>query len=167
MPRFHHEKVHMIGANDVSGGTPHRHATVDAAGRLLTECRITQSPTINGKLDAIAANTPTTGEWLASGTLADVSYSTALDCTGFKSLRLLGKSTGSLSSVSVLGSQTTDGTYYALPYGDGLQNVNIDIAGTPEEHLTATLENCPNFIKLYNHSGSAVVLELDYIGYSN
>ena len=157
----------MIGANDVNGGTPHRHATVDAAGRLMAECRITQSPTINAKLDAIAANTPTTGEWVAtSTTINNNNYSTPLDCTGFKALRLLGKSVSSLSSVSVLGSQTTDGTYYALPYDDGLQSVSIDIAGTPQSHLTATIENCPNFIKLYNHSGSAVVLELGYIGYS-
>ena len=40
----------MIGSNDINGGTPHRHLTVDANGRTLTNPLMT---TTNTKLDTI------------------------------------------------------------------------------------------------------------------
>tara|TARA_R110000824_G_scaffold242352_3_gene431048 strand:- start:1737 stop:2582 length:846 start_codon:yes stop_codon:yes gene_type:complete len=108
----------------------------------------------------------TTGEWLASQTLADDNYSTHLDCSEFQNVRLMGKSTNSVT-YNILGSQTSSGTYYSLNTEEHLSTTWIEIAGVGEYHLKSNITNCPNFIKIYNNSGSIQTLEVDYIGYGN
>ena len=111
----------------------------------------------------------TTGEWLASGAIADDTYSTALDCSAFKSVRLMGKvnSDIGMAGIPVLGSQTSGGTYYRLGEAEKLNQITIAINGSSEYHLYTIIEHCPNFIKLYNNTGSSSTIELDYIGISN
>lgn len=115
------------------------------------------------------SSTKTTGEWLATSTsIGDDAYSAALDCSAFKSVRLMGKWVGgSLASMSILGSQSSSGTYYSLSSVNGLSQTGIDIGGSTEYHLSAYIENVPNFIKLYNNSGGSKTLEVDYVGISN
>jgi len=48
------QKTLLVGSNDINGGTPHRHLTVDANGRLLT---IPLMTTTNNKLTDIVNNT--------------------------------------------------------------------------------------------------------------
>ena len=48
------QKTLLVGSNDILGGTPHRHLTVDANGRLLT---IPLMTTTNNKLTDIVNNT--------------------------------------------------------------------------------------------------------------
>ena len=79
----------------------------------------------------------------------------------------MGKWTGSTMFMNLLGSQTSGGTYYSLPTNNSVSQQTIAIAGSDEYHLYASIENVPNFIKLYNNSGGAKTLELDYIGFSN
>ena len=47
-------QVQVVGSNDISGGTPHRHLTIDANGRTLVNPLMT---TTNTKLDSVVSNT--------------------------------------------------------------------------------------------------------------
>ena len=107
------------------------------------------------------------GEWLASGSLADDTFSTVLDVSAFKSVRLSGKWASSIGYMPLFGSSTSGGTYYGLGPEDVLLEQTVEIAGTPEYHVSAVLQNSPPFLKAYNQSGASVTLELDWIAYSN
>jgi len=50
-------EVQVVGSDDTTGASPHRHLTIDGNGRTHTLARIEQSPTINAKLDGIISNT--------------------------------------------------------------------------------------------------------------
>ena len=63
----------------------------------------------------------------------------------------------------IMGSQSTSGTYYKV--AELAQNT-VDIGGATEYHLEAIIDNPPKFIKLYNESGGAKILELDYVAIS-
>ena len=107
----------------------------------------------------------TTGEFLASGAIGDDSFSSSLDCSAFRTVRLFGKMSGGLgpSVIPVMGSQTDGGTYYKI---GNLARDNVDIGGATELHLDGKIEMPTNFIKLYNNSGSGLTIEVDYIGFS-
>ncbi len=107
----------------------------------------------------------TTGEFLASGALGDDNFSSSLDCSSFRHIRLFGKLSAGLgpSETPVFGSQTDGGTYYKV---GTLTRDDVAISGITQLHLTAKIEMVPNFIKIYNNSGSSLTLELDYIGFS-
>lgn len=47
-------QVQVVGSNDINGGTPHRHLTIDGNGRTLTAPLMTST---NNKLDSIVTNT--------------------------------------------------------------------------------------------------------------
>jgi len=107
----------------------------------------------------------TTGEWLATSTaIGDDNYSSALDCSSFKEVRLFGKLDGlAPSSLDILGSTAESGSYYKI---GTLDRNTIEIGGVGESHFTAHLQASPNFIKIYNNSGSGITCEFDYIGLS-
>tara|TARA_R110001583_G_scaffold30976_5_gene106379 strand:+ start:350 stop:1132 length:783 start_codon:yes stop_codon:yes gene_type:complete len=169
----------ILTGNSNSGGSgTNYHITCDSGGRMyvnsdlgipvnaLTDGGANQSlRCIDGSLRV--ATKKTTGEWLASGAIADDNYSSALDCSSFKNIRLMGKWTGSLTNMPILGSQTTSGTYYALTQQEWITQQSVDIGGSTEYHIEANITNVPNFIKLYNQTGGSKTLEVDYVGISN
>lgn len=56
------QKTLLVGANDINGGTPHRHLTIDGNGRLLTYPYEHPSSWTNVRLATIAENTTPTYE---------------------------------------------------------------------------------------------------------
>jgi len=82
----------LLASNDINGGTPHRHLTIDGNGRTHTLARIEQSPTINSKLDAIttaltATYEDTTLDVSALGAVG--SSSASIDMNGKRHLALM------------------------------------------------------------------------------
>lgn len=107
------------------------------------------------------------GEWMGSTSLADDTFSTVLDVSAYKNVRISGKWGTSIGYMPLFGSSTSGGEYYALGPEDVLFEQVVDIAGSPEYHVSAVLTNVPPFLKCYNQSGASVTLELSYIGYAN
>ena len=117
-----------------------------------------------------AVNGGTTGEWLSSAEIADDAFgASVLDTSAYKSVRFFGKATADIgfTGFNLLGSQTSSGTYYNLGGSEKITKSTIAIGGTDEYHLFGLVENCPNFIKIYNATGAAKTIELDYIGFCN
>ena len=117
-----------------------------------------------------AVNGGTTGEWLSSASINDDAFAaSAFDASAYKTVRFMGKSTSDIGfgGLMLLGSQTESGTYYNLGGAEKITPTTIAIGGSNEFHIFAVIENCPNFIKLYNNTGSSKTIELDYIGYCN
>ena len=117
-----------------------------------------------------AVNGGTTGEWLSSAEVGDDNYAASVfDASAYKTVRFFGKATADIgfTGFNLLGSQTTGGTFYNLGGTEKITKTTIAIGGTDEYHLYGLVENCPNFIKLYNATGAAKTFELDYIGYCN
>ena len=109
-----------------------------------------------------------TGQFLAtSTTLSSYSLSSALDVSVYKNVRLMGKeSGGSVSSIPVYGSQTTNGTYYALATNDFLNQVAVSESGSgPTFFMSANIENTPKFLKISNNTGSDITIELDFVAH--
>jgi len=109
-----------------------------------------------------------TGQFLAtSTTLSSYSLSSALDVSVYKNVRLMGKeSGGSVSSIPVYGSQTTNGTYYALATNDFLNQVAVSESGSgPTFFMSANIENTPKFLKIFNNTGSDITIELDFVAH--
>ena len=161
------QKTLLLASNDINGGTPHRHLTIDANGRLLTN---PHTATTNAHLVDIKDNHrkahKTTGEWLATATsIATDAFTTSLDCSLFKSVRLMGKwSVDTGSGLDVFGSQTESGTYYKIEHM--YQETTME-SGSAVYYARVKIDHVPNFIKLYNATGSISTLELDYVGISN
>lgn len=107
------------------------------------------------------------GEWMGSTSLADDTFSTVLDVSTYKNVRISGKWGTSIGYMPLFGSSTSGGEYYALGPEDVLFEQVVALAGSPEYHVSAVLTNVPPFLKCYNQSGASVTLELDYIGYAN
>jgi hypothetical protein len=108
----------------------------------------------------------TTGEWLATSTaVGDDVFSASLDCSSFREVRIFGKNASGIgpASIPIMGSQTDGGTYYKI--GD-LTRDSIEIGGVAELHFSGKVEMPPNFITIYNNSGSGITCELDYVGFS-
>ena len=51
------QKTLLVGANDINGGTPHRHLTIDGNGRLLTYPYEHPNSWTNVRLATIAEDT--------------------------------------------------------------------------------------------------------------
>lgn len=172
-------KTQLTAWSNAAGTGSQYHITADSGGRMyinsdlgipvnaLTDGGANQSLRTNGEGSIRTASQKTTGEWLASGSLADDAYSAALDCSKFKHIRLFGKWTGSTTNMPLMISQTSGGTYYALSQQEWITQVSVDIGGSTEYHIEAVVECCGNFIKVYNQSGGAKTLEIDYVGISN
>ena len=107
------------------------------------------------------------GEWLSSAPLAAATYSTELNVSAYKSVRLIGKWATEITQMQIFGSQTTEGTYYSLGAENVLLGQTVTISGTTEYHTSAVIENTPPFLKLYNSEVSSVTLEVDYCAYAN
>jgi len=120
----------------------------------------------SNKLNINIGNGGTTGQWFSSSTVANDNFSAVLDCTAFKSVRLFGLFNATLfSGLTVMGSQISSGTYYAIPENLA-QNIQT-ISGVTYYYCGVVIDKVPNFIKILNNTGSSVTFELDYVGYIN
>jgi len=62
-----------------------------------------------------------------------------------------------------LGSSSSSGSYYKI---GTLTRETIEIGGVAESHFSGKVEMSPNFIKIYNNTGSGITCEFDYVGFS-
>ena len=137
-----------------------RNLGIEFVDGITTINQLITTESISGSVSIVSNKT--NGEWLASGDIADNTYSDALDCSTFRNVRLFGEWTAThLSGLAIHGSQTISGTYYRI--GNLDQNIS-QVGGVDKYFATATIQNVPNFIKLYNNMGSISTLELDYVG---
>ena len=94
----------LIASNDINGGTPHRHLTIDGNGRLLTIPYEHPNSWTNVRLATIATNTTPTYEDtdLDISALGAVGTSSAsIDMNGKRHLALMIKQTATPSSGSL------------------------------------------------------------------
>eukprot|EP00729_Bicosta_minor_P015686 gene15686-27917_t len=126
------QKTLLVGANDINGGTPHRHLTVDGNGRLLT---LPHLETTNSRLLTIGNNgTPTyenethstTGLLTAPGNTA-----TSIDMLNYRNLVIKLKMTGDVGMYSI---SDNIYTYFSMDDSDFVIGDNINL----KEYGTAT-----------------------------
>ncbi len=132
----------------------------NATGVFLL-CDSAGALSVNSKSSAVK----TTGEWLATSTaIGDDTYSSALDCSLFREVRIFGKIVGlGPASLDILGSTTSSGSYYKI---GTLTRDSLEIGGVAETHFSGKVEMPTNFIKIYNNAGSGITCEFDYVGFS-
>ena len=144
-------------------------AVLDTIDAVLDTIKV-DTEAIETAVELLSANVGTAGEWLSSASIGDDNYgASVLDVSAYSKVRLMGKANSDIgmSGIPVLGSQTSGGTYYNLGQTEKLNQTTIAIGGSNEYHLYTIIEHCPNFLKIYNNTGGAKTLELDYIGYVN
>ena len=142
---------------------------LDAIDAVLDTIKV-DTEAIETAVELLSANVGTAGEWLSSASIGDDNYgASVLDVSAYSKVRLMGKANSDIgmAGIPVLGSQTSGGTYYNLGQTEKLNQTTIAIGGSNEYHLYTIIEHCPNFLKIYNNTGGAKTLELDYIGYVN
>lgn len=148
------QKTLLVGANDINGGTPHRHLTVDGNGRLLTLPHLT---TTNSRLLTIANNgTPTyenethstTGLLAAPGNTA-----TSIDMLGYRNLVIKLKMTGDVGMYSI---SDNIYTYFSMDDSDFVigDNINLKEYGMASGNYQGTkrIHDCGfRYVRLYSH----------------
>lgn len=148
------QKTLLVGANDINGGTPHRHLTVDGNGRLLTLPHLT---TTNSRLLTIANNgTPTyenethstTGLLAAPGNTA-----TSIDMLGYRNLVIKLKMTGDVGMYSI---SDNIYTYFSMDDSDFVigDNINLKEHGMASGNYQGTkrIHDCGfRYVRLYSH----------------
>ena len=95
------QKTLLVGANDINGGTPHRHLTIDGNGRLLTLPYEHPSSWTNVRLATIAENTTPTYEATSvdCSSVAGVGTTSAsIDMNGKRHLALVIEQTATASA---------------------------------------------------------------------
>ena len=142
-------------------------AVLDTIDAVLDTIKV-DTEAIETAVEALAGG-GTTGEWLASGALADQNYSASFDASAYKDVRFFGvaSATIGMSGMPLLGSQTSGGTYYALQASEKITETQTSIGGVTKYMLSAVIENTPKFLKVYNNTGGSKTFELDYVGYVN
>ena len=148
-------KTLIVGANDINGGTPHRHLTVDGNGRLLTYPYEHPSSWTNTHLQTIITNTATiraqgilmTSQLLGTGII----HGTHIDARSYKSIRIFGNTLG-MSDFYIMGSQ--DDTDYFV-----IKNVYPVTGGDFGDYL----EDCPPYIKIKANSSETITVHYSMI----
>ena len=155
-----------IAGTDVDANSGNKSA---ATPRVTIATDDTNLSAIKTATDAIQAGmgTGATGEWRASATLNDDTFSEVLEVGNYKNIRAFGKFAISCSiGMPIFGSQTSGGTYYALGKQVKLAQQQIAIGGSNEFHCGVVIENAPKFLKFYNNSGGNIDgVEVDFVKY--
>ena len=146
------QKTLLVGANDINGGTPHRHLTVDGNGRLLTIPYEHPSSWTNTHLTSIRDNTAisrTQGILFTNEAfLGSTTHASNIDCRTKKSIRVFG-STSTTDEFYIVGSQD-DTNYYRI----------LSITPNMDLSFSGYIENAPPYIKV--KSGNAISITLHY-----
>lgn len=169
------QKTLLVGSNDILGGTPHRHLTVEGNGRLLT---IPHMPTTNNHLSALKSQIPTAlsgngnlkvsveegGGGLShtvndsyhSGALNSNASTASLDCSGAVAVRLHGDQNTQTIQLRIQGSVDGSNWYYvaSLDNSTTMSMINEMIGATTFVHCY--IQNPPKFIRVLNTDASNV-----------
>lgn len=122
-------QVQVVGSNDINGGTPHRHLTIDANGRTLTNPLMT---TTNTHLSNISNNTDKTKTHSTQSSINFADNST----TNSNSVEIKNTNIGIIwkTQVSMLQNpelqvSVDDSNWFTLKSGLSLGTFNLDLSG--------------------------------------
>lgn len=149
------QKTLLVGANDVSGGTPHRHLTIDSNGRLKVVTHY--GATIANQVTAVAnSNTPTyedethnTANLLSSPS----NTGTSIDMLGYRNLVIKLRMSGDTGLGSI---NHNIHFYFSLDDSDFTigDNIHLKEYGTASGNYQGIkrLQNCGfRYVRLYSH----------------
>lgn len=149
------QKTLLVGANDVSGGTPHRHLTIDSNGRLKVVTHY--GATIANQVTAVAnSNTPTyedethnTANLLSSPS----NTGTSIDMLGYRNLVIKLRMSGDTGLGNI---NTNIYTYFPLDDADFTIGDNISLkeygSATGNYQGTKRIHDCGfRYVRLYSH----------------
>lgn len=152
------QKTLLVGANDINGGTPHRHLTVDGNGRLMTYPYEHPNSWTNVRLATIATHsTPTYEDETHSTTgllAAPGNTATSIDMLGYRNLVIKLRMAGDvgLSSIS-----DNIYTYFSMDDSDFTigDNINLKEYGMASGNYQGTkrIHDCGfRYVRLYSHN---------------
>ena len=151
-------EVQIVGSDDTTGATPHRHLTIDGNGRTHTLARIEQSPTINAKLDVVGDNTAqirTTTHVVNVPAIAFNNGGTTYDLgTDYYKMSRLSLSMDSVNSapMNLYLQSSTDSTNWK--WATGISFIGLNGGGTLGMIANVELDRPFRYWRLYNNDSA-------------
>ena len=147
-------QVQVVGSNDINGGTPHRHLTIDSNGRTLTNPVMTST---NNILNNISSNTDKsrvvvrlTSVPSISANSGGSSYDLGADYGSYKTLKIVGDASGMNTGEMYLQISNDNVNWNFVV---GMAFIPLNGGGNMGYFLSSSMEQPLRYWRIFNNSG--------------
>lgn len=155
-------QVQVVGSNDINGGTPHRHLTIDSNGRTLTNPIMTATnnilTTINTNTLPVRASTHTTNVAGLSANTAGTTYDLGTDYYRYRVLRIIVDMVASPPNHLYI-QESDDGVSWA--WVEGIMLMNLQGGGQTTNFGTMHIDRPLRYWRFYNNDSVSATNTID------